>query len=72
MAGYYCRFVEAFSKHALPLTKLLCKDNKFVWTEDYEASFQELTQRLVLAPMLTIPEGNCNTQVFKTCVENSG
>ena len=29
MAGYYRRFVEGFSKLALPLTKLLCTYNKF-------------------------------------------
>jgi len=58
MAGYYRRFVEGFSKLALPLTKLLRKDNKFIWIEECEASFQELKQHLVSAPMLTIPEGN--------------
>jgi len=49
--------VEGFSNLALPLMKLLRKDNKFVWTEECEASFQELKQRLVLAPILIIPEG---------------
>jgi len=42
MAGYYHRFVKGFSKLALALTKLLRKDYKFVWTEECEASFQEL------------------------------
>jgi len=58
MAGYYHRFVKDFSKIALPLTQLLCKDRKFEWTVDYEASFQELKQGLVTASILTIPEGN--------------
>jgi len=39
VAGYYRRFVEGFSKLALPLTKLLCKDNEFSWTKECEASF---------------------------------
>jgi len=39
MARYYRRFVECFSELALPLTKLLRKDNKFIWTEECEASF---------------------------------
>ena len=57
MAGYFRRFVEGFSKIALPLTKLLRKDNKFVWTEECKPSFQECKQRLVSAPALTISEG---------------
>jgi len=31
LAGYYRRFVEGFSKLALPLTKLTCKGKAFVW-----------------------------------------
>jgi len=34
MASYYHIFVEGYSKLALPLTKLLRKDNKFAWTEE--------------------------------------
>jgi len=58
MAGYYRRFVKDFSKIATPLTRLLRKDHKFGWTEECEASFQELKQKLVTAPVLVIPEGN--------------
>jgi len=36
----------------------LRKDHQFKWTADYETSFQELKQRLVTAPVLTILEGN--------------
>ena len=57
MAGYYRRFVRNFLKTVLPLTQLLREDHKFEWTADYEASFQELKQRLVTALVLTIPEG---------------
>jgi len=39
MARYCRRFVKGFSRIALPLIKLLQKDNKFSWTEDCEASF---------------------------------
>ena len=42
LAGYYRRFIENFSKIAKPMTELLKKDTKFNWTEDCEASFQEL------------------------------
>ena len=47
LAGYYRRFIENFSKIAKPMTELLNKDTKFKWTEECEASFQELKKRLV-------------------------
>ena len=31
LAGYYRRFIEGFSKLALPLTKLTRKGQVFVW-----------------------------------------
>ena len=49
LAGYYRRFIENFSKIANPMTELLKKDTKFKWTEDCEASFQELKKHLVTA-----------------------
>ena len=58
MAGYYRRFVEEFSRIAAPLTHLTQKRIKFEWTEDCEQSFQELKQRLVSVPILTIPTGD--------------
>jgi len=41
LAGYYRRFVEGFSH--------------FEWTDECEHSFQKLKQRLVTAPILTLP-----------------
>ena len=38
------------------MTELLKKDTKFKWTEDCEASFQELKKRLVTAPVLILPD----------------
>ena len=40
-----------------PLTQLTRKNVKFEWKEECEKSFQELKQRLVIAPVLTIPSG---------------
>nr|GFB14008.1 retrotransposon protein, putative, Ty3-gypsy subclass [Tanacetum cinerariifolium] len=58
LAGYYRRFVEGFSRLALPLTKLIRKGEKFVWNEEREKIFEELKQRLVSAPVLIIPSGS--------------
>jgi hypothetical protein len=33
LAGYYRRFIEGFSKIVKPLTLLLEKENKFIWSE---------------------------------------
>ena len=64
LAGYYRRFIENFSKIAKPMTELLKKDTKFNWTEECEASFQELKKRLVTAPVLILPNIRKDFQVY--------
>ena len=54
-ACYYRRFVEGFSSITAPLTALTKNKAKFEWTETCE-SFQELKDRLTLAPVLTLPK----------------
>ena len=36
LARYYRRFIEIFSKIAEPMTELLKKETKYIWTEDCE------------------------------------
>nr|GFB56536.1 putative reverse transcriptase domain, aspartic peptidase domain protein [Tanacetum cinerariifolium] len=48
----------------LPLTKLMIKGEKFVWNEEREKSFEELKQRLVSAPVLTLPSGSGGFQIY--------
>ncbi|KAK8694914.1 hypothetical protein V6N13_072458 [Hibiscus sabdariffa] len=55
-SGYYRRFVKGFSVIALPLTKLLRKDQPFEWSEDRQRSFDKLKQALTHAPVLIQPE----------------
>ena len=64
LAGYYRRFIENFSKIAKPMTELLKKDTKFKWTEECEASFQELKKRLVTAPVLILLNIRKDFQVY--------
>ena len=53
--GYYRRFIEGFSTITSPLTKLTQKEVRFIWSEECEASFQELKERLTSAPVLALP-----------------
>ena len=46
------------------MTELLKKEKKFIWTDECEASFQELKQRLVSAPVLCLPDINKDFQVY--------
>ncbi|GJQ96449.1 putative nucleotidyltransferase, ribonuclease H [Tanacetum coccineum] len=64
LAGYYRRFVEGFSRLALPLTQLMRKGEKFVWTDERQESFEELKRRLVSAPILTLPSGSGGFQIY--------
>ncbi|KAK2422360.1 hypothetical protein QL285_032900 [Trifolium repens] len=58
LAGYYRRFIEGFSRLALPLTRLTKKGQAFVWDNLCEKSFQELKRRLTSAPVLILPKPN--------------
>jgi hypothetical protein len=42
LAGYYQRFIEGFSKIAMPMTSLLEKGNEFKWSCECQDSFNEL------------------------------
>ena len=64
LAGYYKRFIQGFSKIALPLTWLTKKGVKFEWSDDCERSFQELKERLVTTPILTIPSSSGGFVVY--------
>ncbi|GKE79276.1 putative reverse transcriptase domain-containing protein, partial [Tanacetum coccineum] len=46
LAGYYCRFIENFSKIAKSLTILTQKCKTFDWGEEQELAFQSLKDKL--------------------------
>ena len=70
LAGYYRRFVEGFSKISNPLTQLTRKSVPFQWSDACEKSFQELKQRLVTAPILTIPTDSDGFVVYSDASKN--
>jgi hypothetical protein len=56
LAGYYRRFIPNFSKIAKPITELLKKENKYVWSEACDEAFQTLKKLLTTSPMLAQPD----------------
>jgi hypothetical protein len=56
LAGYYRRFIQDISKIAKPMTQLREKGKAFKWTEDCQASFEELKKHLTTALDLILPD----------------
>lgn len=55
MCGFYRRFVPNFSTVAEPLTSLLKKGVKFVWTSGCEKAFNQIKAILSCEPVLAAP-----------------
>ncbi|KAL4017107.1 hypothetical protein IC575_024781 [Cucumis melo] len=64
LAGYYRRFVENFFCIATLLTQLTRKGAPFVCSKACEDSFQNLKQKLVTAPILTVPDGSRSFVIY--------
>jgi hypothetical protein len=56
LAGNYRHFIPNFSKIAKPMTRLLRKDTRFVWTPECDAAFHKLRTLLTSAPVLAQPD----------------
>nr|GEY01584.1 reverse transcriptase domain-containing protein [Tanacetum cinerariifolium] len=54
--GFYRRFIQDFSKIALPMTRLLKKDTPFFLSNECIEAFQTLKRKLNEAPILVAPE----------------
>jgi hypothetical protein len=64
LARYYRRFIEGFSKLAKPMTSLLEKNAKFVWSDKCQTNFEELKKRLTIAPILVLPDLSKNFSIY--------
>jgi hypothetical protein len=64
LAGYYRRFISDFSRIAKPMTELLKKGVKFVWSEVCEKAFHTLRQHLTSALVLVQPDNSKPFEVF--------
>jgi hypothetical protein len=70
LAGYYRRFVENFSKIAMPMTNLMKKTTPFKWTPQCEEAFLELKKRLTSAPVLTLPSEDGEYAIYCDASKN--
>jgi hypothetical protein len=64
LAGYYRRFIPDFSRIAKPMTELLKKEVKFVWSEACEKAFHTLRQHLTSTLLLVQPDNSKPFEVF--------
>jgi hypothetical protein len=52
LAGYYRRFIPNFSKIVKPITELLKKGNKYIWSDACDEAFKNLKKLLTILPVL--------------------
>ena len=58
ITGYYRKFLKNYGKIAKPLTKLLKKNQKFIFDEKCKNSFETLKSKITSAPILQYPADN--------------
>nr|GEX14973.1 hypothetical protein [Tanacetum cinerariifolium] len=56
--GFYCRFIQDFSKIARPMTHLLEKETPFVFSKECIDAFYTLKKKLTEASILVVPDWN--------------
>ena len=56
MAGYYRKYCPNFSVIAHPMTSLLKKNTKFIWSEACQEAFEKIKAILMSSPVLTSPD----------------
>ena len=52
------------------MTNLMKKESKFEWSEKCEEVFHILKERLISAPVLTLPNGNEGFEVYSDASKN--
>jgi hypothetical protein len=69
LAGYYRWFISNFSKIMKPITELLKKGNKYLWSEACDEAFKHLKRLLTTSPVLAQPD---TTKLFDVNCDASG
>jgi hypothetical protein len=69
LAGYYRWFIPNFSKITKPITELLKKGNKYLWSEACDEAFKHLKKLLTTSPVLAQAD---TTKLFDVYCDASG
>ena len=64
ITSWYRVFIKGYTKIAAPITKLLKKNAKIIWSQEQEQSFEELKAILTCAPVLKLPDFNTPFEVI--------
>jgi hypothetical protein len=56
LVGYYRRFIPNFFKISKPVTELLKKGNKYIWSKDCDEAFNTLKKFLTTSSVLAQPD----------------
>lgn len=56
MCGWYQRYIAGYAAIASPITDLLSKHPKFIWTDKAQSAFEKLKVCLTSAPVLSHPD----------------
>jgi hypothetical protein len=54
--SYYRRFISGFANIVKPLTKLVAKNQAYMWTSEVEATFKRVKEPICTAPVLACPQ----------------
>ncbi|GKB70596.1 reverse transcriptase domain-containing protein [Tanacetum coccineum] len=63
-ARFYRRFIKDFSKIARPMTQLLIKDAKFIFSNECMQAFDILKNKLTSAPVIIAPDWNLDFELM--------
>ena len=54
--GYYHKFIRGYVAITTPMEKLLKKDVAFVWSLEFQGSFDTLKAKMASMPILVFPD----------------
>ena len=69
--NYYLRFIESYVQLNAPLTDLLHKQSKFLWTDTHDDAFTKLKHALTSAPVWQSYDPNLPSTVVLTDASTS-